>query len=157
MARVVIGRKKFLSSVMTAILLGVTINDQVEVVDKTASQQDLENPDVLCINAGGAGQRAKGNWDICRGSFFCEDDGMDGLASPERQALKTHESEIRRRFSDDAIRAILDLVVRLDSFYRRGMPVIKLRSGGYLHRAMWLMQQLIFKISAQETQALTSR
>jgi hypothetical protein len=48
---------------LTGLILGVSAADQLEVVRSSASADDLANPDVLCIEAGGSGQTHLENYD----------------------------------------------------------------------------------------------
>lgn len=46
-----------------AFLLGVTREDEVEVLRGNATEADLANPEVICIEVGGSGRVSENNWD----------------------------------------------------------------------------------------------
>lgn len=48
---------------LTALVLGVSERDDIEIAPGGASQADLESPRVVCIEAGGSGQPDRGNFD----------------------------------------------------------------------------------------------
>ncbi|KJR43567.1 hypothetical protein MCHI_000539, partial [Candidatus Magnetoovum chiemensis] len=56
-------RKPDLDTCLTALILGVTEADDINVITNNASEQDILNPDVLCIEAGGSGLDALNNFD----------------------------------------------------------------------------------------------
>jgi len=60
---VVISRKVDLDTVTAAYVLGVSPGIQLVVVPGRAASEDLRNPNVLCIEAGGSGQTHLGNFD----------------------------------------------------------------------------------------------
>ena len=62
MKRVVI-RKPDLDTCLTGLLLGVTPDDEIVVAPQGASEADLHDPAVLCIEAGGNGQVHLNNFD----------------------------------------------------------------------------------------------
>ncbi len=59
----VVIRKPDLDTCLTALLLGVTPNDEIIVAPRGADDADLEDPRVLCIEAGGSGQVHRNNFD----------------------------------------------------------------------------------------------
>lgn len=60
--RVVI-QKVDLDTTLTALICGVSENDEIVVCRGDAATEDLANPDVLCIEAGGSGQAHLNNFD----------------------------------------------------------------------------------------------
>lgn len=52
-----------LDTCLTALLMGVTSGDEVVVVRGGASESDLLDPGTICIEAGGSGRIAEGNFD----------------------------------------------------------------------------------------------
>jgi hypothetical protein len=52
-----------LDTCLTALILGVSDNDQVEVIRGTAAERDLADPTVLCIEAGGSGRVHQSDYD----------------------------------------------------------------------------------------------
>lgn len=89
MAKRILVGKIDLDTAGAAFLLGVTREDEVEVVRSgQASEADLANPDVLCIEVGGSGQVNLRNFDH-------HGLGSEGLPSATTQAfLHVYEEEI---------------------------------------------------------------
>lgn len=63
MNRRVVIQKTDLDTVLTAFLLDVSEADEIIVVRDKASDEDLVNPDVICIECGGSGQTEFNNFD----------------------------------------------------------------------------------------------
>lgn len=60
----VIIRKPDLDTCLTALILGVEGSDEVILVSGDASEEDIMNPDVLSIEAGGSGLVHLNNFDL---------------------------------------------------------------------------------------------
>lgn len=56
-------QKVDLDTTLTALIMGVGEADEVVVLKSEASSEDLHHPEVLCIEAGGSGQRELNNFD----------------------------------------------------------------------------------------------
>jgi len=63
MIRRVVIQKVDLDTVLTAFLLGVSENDEIVVVRDKASNEDLADSNVVCIECGGSGQTHLNNFD----------------------------------------------------------------------------------------------
>jgi hypothetical protein len=82
-------QKPDLDTCLTALILEVTEGDDVHVVRGTASKEDLGDPGVLCIEAGGSGSASLNNFDhhdagkslppACRQAFDRVKPDMNGL------------------------------------------------------------------------------
>lgn len=59
----VVIQKADLDTCLTALVLGVSPTDEIVVVRQGADPEDLKNPSVLCIEAGGSGQIHLNNFD----------------------------------------------------------------------------------------------
>lgn len=59
----VLFNKVDMDTCLTAFILGVSENDDLAAIPGDASPQDLADPQVLCIEAGGSGQTALNNFD----------------------------------------------------------------------------------------------
>jgi hypothetical protein len=85
---------------LTGLILGVSAADRVEVVRGGACPQDLADPSVLCIEAGGSGQVDRSNFDHHNTSL--------PLAPACRQALEASGRD------EPALRRLVDYVAAID-------------------------------------------
>ncbi|RME54985.1 MAG: hypothetical protein D6795_03570 [Deltaproteobacteria bacterium] len=79
-----------MDTILTALILGVDVGDEIAVVRGDASRTDLEDPAVCCIEAGGSGEVERRNFDhhdtsrplppACRQAFETTGRGDPGLA-----------------------------------------------------------------------------
>lgn len=63
MGKKVVVQKIDLDTALTAYILGVNHNDEIVVVQSRASEEDLADPSVICIECGGSGQVDLNNFD----------------------------------------------------------------------------------------------
>lgn len=118
--RRVVVQKVDLDTALTALLLGVSSQDEIVRVRDQAAPEDLRDPAVLCIECGGSGQVHLGNFDhhnteedlppACvqayRAGFRppCDDEALERLVAyvalldtqgPEALRLRTETEEVR--------------------------------------------------------------
>lgn len=101
-----------LDTCVTALVLGVSREDLVVVVRKRADQRDLDDPSVLCIEAGGSGRIAERNFDhhdadgptapACRQAFDAVRPGDPGLAALVDYAAAHDVTGCRRTGADES-------------------------------------------------------
>ena len=143
-----------LDTCLTALILGVSPDDEIIVVREGASPEDLADPEVLCIECGGSGQVELNNFDhhdtseelppACRQAFdhrFLEDPDRWATRNPERwgrmmSPLEFHlaarlfpdwPSDYERRVAvQREIERLVDYVSLLDT---QGPEALKARSG----------------------------
>jgi len=104
-----------------AYLLGVSREDKIEVLrGGQASEEDLANPNVLCIEVGGSGRVAEGNFDH-------HGLGSKGLGSATLQAWQFYCQERGLWSNDHPLSSLVDYIDRLD---RQGPQALGPRQAG---------------------------
>jgi len=88
--RKVLIQKVDMDTSLTAYILGVSQNNQIEAIAGDASPQDLADPSVLCIEVGGSGQTFLNNFD------HHDPDGPVETACEQAFALKGGDENLKR-------------------------------------------------------------
>lgn len=101
MKRKIVIQKVDLDTALTALLLGVSKSDEIVVVRDKATNEDLANPDVICVECGSSGQVDSSNFD--------HHDTDQQLPSACIQALHTCDDQ-----NDDLLKCLAEYVAILD-------------------------------------------
>jgi hypothetical protein len=143
--RVVISRKVDLDTVGVAFLLGVTRGEKVTVVNGSASEADLADPSVLCIEVGGAGQVVKLNfdhheaggpvhsatWQAAYDMQFCFCGWAHwGLIDPKTLGMECYPHSFLDLWEKSVLPVVSKLVSYIDELDTMGPEALRRRTGG---------------------------
>lgn len=128
--KVVINRKVDLDLALTALLLGVSGEDEIVVVRDKAEEGDLLDPNVICIECGGSGEVQRGNFDhhdtsanlppACMQAFDLLFEGKSGGPS-SALGLGLGKSAKEQGAFADRVRRLVEYVSLLDTSGPQGL------------------------------------
>jgi hypothetical protein len=118
MGRKVVIQKVDLDTALSALLLGVTQDDEIVVVRDKAPPEDLADPKVICIECGGSGEVERGNFD--------HHDTKKPLPPACVQAFNYVSKEDAKLSKNAALRELVEYVATRDT---QGPKAIQARGG----------------------------